>query len=202
MISFIDYTKSRAPLDVVIEELKDSDVVLDVEVIKPQLPELIVNVLTYPLLCLDVRCILIHITGMSEMLRYLYSRFGSAAKALMYYAGYSSAKGMIGELKKVKEAEKIDILRACLQLFQACGYGRFEILYSKLKPVNILIRAYDLFECEPFRGRMEEANSHFFRGILAGVVEAITGEEVIALEDKCIAKGDPFCQFIITRRIK
>ena len=43
----------------------------------------------------------------------------------------------------------------------------------------------------------KEPSSHMFRGMLAGVIEEIANRQVISLEEKCIAKGDPYCQFVV-----
>ncbi len=199
MISFIDYSKIKAPLEQVIGELKELNDVLEVDVIKPQLPGLIVNELFYSLTCLDDRCVLIHISNIGEVLRYLYERFGPAAKTIMYHAGYGGIKDAIGVLKKITGLKGLSLMKACLRLFQAYGFGRFQVTFYRLKEI-LVVRAYDLFECEVFRGKLKQPNSHIFRGILAYIAEEVVGKEVEVEETKCIAKGDPYCQFVIRPR--
>ena len=59
------------------------------------------------------------------------------------------------------------------------------------------IETEDLFECSPFKGKMQESTSHFFRGYLSGVVSKALGKELIAREERCIAKGDGTCYFVV-----
>ncbi len=197
IMSFLDFDKALISVNELVKKLMELDEVLGVEVVKPQFPGLVVNDLLYPISCLDFRCVLVHIDGIGKLLEFLYGKFGSAAKVLMYYAGYSSTKGIIKGLKRITGLKGLPLLRACLQLFQACGYGKFQVSYHKFMPASIVIKAFNLFECEPFKGKMREANSHIFRGVLACIIEEVTGKKAIVLEGKCIAKGDPYCQFIV-----
>jgi len=197
MISFIECGKVKTPIDEVTSKLRGLDVVLDVEMVKPQHPNLIINDLMYPITFMGVRGILIHIAGLGEVLKYLYSKFGSSAKVLMYYAGYGSIKGMVKGLKRATGLRDERLLDICLKMFKAVGFGDFKITYYNLNPIYVVVEAYDLFECTPFKNKLKEPNSQVFRGILAGIVEEITGKRVTSVEEKCIAKGDPYCQFTI-----
>jgi len=200
MISFVDYTRVQESIEELANKLRELNVVLDVTVVKPQMPGLIVNELLYPLSYMGVRVVCFHIACIGELLRQLYNKFGPSAKALMYYAGYSGIKKIVGALYGITGLKDLALLHACLQLFKASGFGEFEIKSFNLKPVHISIEAYDLFECVPFKGELKEPNSQIFRGILAETVEEIAREPALAIEEKCIAKGDPYCKFIIKRR--
>ena len=197
MLSFIECSRVKAPLDLIIEKLKELDVVLDVKVIKPNTPGLVINDLLYPLSCLGVRIFCLHVTGWGALLKYLYDKFGASAKALLYYAGYGSIRGMVKGIKKITGLKDVRLLGACLQLFKASGFGDFKIIRFSLNPLNVIIRVHDLFECVTFKGMSKEPSSHMFRGMLAGVIEEIANRQVISLEEKCIAKGDPYCQFVV-----
>ena len=196
MIAFIDYSKTKTPLREIASKIKDLDVVIEAKIIKPQLPGIIINDLAYPIKCLEHRCILVHVDGIRAILEYLYGKFGYAAKTLMYYIGYGSIKEVVRRIKKTTGLRGIPLLEACLKMFQAHGYGKFQVTPSKLKPI-ILVKAYELFECVPFKGKLEEPNSQLFRGVLAGMAEEVLRKEVEVIETKCIGKGDPYCLFAI-----
>ncbi|RLF10226.1 MAG: hypothetical protein DRJ98_06565 [Thermoprotei archaeon] len=59
------------------------------------------------------------------------------------------------------------------------------------------MRFYDLFECVPVKYQKEKPNSEFFRGILSGGLSVIFDKVLLAVETKCIAKGDPYCEFVV-----
>jgi len=197
MIAFVDFSRSTSTVDDVVEKLRELDVVREVEVVKPQIPGLLINKFMPILSVLGTRCIIIHVTGLSRILHYLYEKFGESAKVLMYYGGYGSIKDMVKGIRKMTGLGDLNLLNVCLQLFQSCGYGTFEITQFNIEPLHIVIRAYNLYECEPLKGKMSESNSQLFRGILAGLIEEIVNKKVIVIEDKCLAKGDPYCQFVI-----
>ncbi len=198
-MAFVDYSNAKASIEEIVYKLRGLDVVLEVEATEPQLPGLIVNDLGFPLKCLRQNCVLIHINIIGEILRYLYEKFGSAAKVLMYYAGYSSIKDIIKNLRKITGLRGMHLLKACLKMLQAYGYGKFQAKYSRLERM-IMVKAVELFECMPFKGKLEEPNSHIFRGILAGIIEEILREEIEVVETKCIAQGDPYCLFVARPR--
>ena len=63
-------------------------------------------------------------------------------------------------------------------------------------------RVYDSIECGFFEGSGKPRGA-FVRGIAAGIAAALWGappERVEAEEVKCVAKGDPHCEFRIRRR--
>ena len=63
-----------------------------------------------------------------------------------------------------------------------------------------IIKVYDLFECLPFKGKLMVPRSHFFRGYLAGVFKNLFEANYTVKEIACIAKGDPYCRFIVARK--
>ena len=67
---------------------------------------------------------------------------------------------------------------------------------ASANPPEATIRIYDSFECEL---GLESGGpySHLIRGMLAGVLTVIFNRRMRAEERKCIASGDPYCEFTI-----
>jgi len=70
--------------------------------------------------------------------------------------------------------------------------------FDEEKP-RLVVRLRDLFECRLFKGRKNKPNSHFMRGILAGILEELFGVKIKVKEEKCVAMGDPYCEFVAER---
>ena len=91
-----------------------------------------------------------------------------------------------------------ELLVEVLKAYQASGWGRVELVRCDLHAANIVLRLYDSFECKVFRDIGRPA-SQFIRGHLSGLLSGLLGAEVRAIETKCIAKGDPYCEFYTER---
>ena len=63
---------------------------------------------------------------------------------------------------------------------------------------KIIIRHDKLWECEVQKGLVDKPASHLLRGVLAGFFKELLGKRVDVNETKCIALGDPYCQFEIS----
>jgi predicted hydrocarbon binding protein len=76
------------------------------------------------------------------------------------------------------------------------GWGILE--YAEINPEagEAKIRVYQSYECETGKGS-EKPYGHFIRGILAGFFANIFEKEAKAVETKCIATGDPYCEYVI-----
>ena len=67
-------------------------------------------------------------------------------------------------------------------------------LYMELAKGKVIV--YDSFECELFRGS-DRPRSNLVRGMIAGWATELFKRKVSVKEVKCIAKDDPYCEFVI-----
>ncbi len=79
----------------------------------------------------------------------------------------------------------------------AWGLGRMEVVEASATPPQVVMRVYDCFECELGIGARKPF-SNFIRGILAALIAQLFNGRMEAKELKCVAKGDPYCEFKIT----
>ena len=89
-----------------------------------------------------------------------------------------------------------DVMRVWTTLLTALGYGIFSVV--KADPRKTVIRVYDSVECSALRD-IEEEGSHFVRGVVAGGISELYGETMVAEETRCIARGDPYCEYSISK---
>jgi len=117
---------------------------------------------------------------------------GSGGAAIIYNIGLIMGKGAFQYHMKIAGGDKREALSVNRDFFKACGLGDIE--YKVINLDKAVIRVYNSFECEVFKNLGRTA-SHFIRGIIAGWLSAFWEKDVEINETKCIAKGDPYCEF-------
>lgn len=149
------------------------------------------------------RYILTGETGMRGDVRELRKRFGDQAHAILYYIGFSRGIEVYETLLKPLGAGAG--LRKTLELLLLYGHqrGRYRGRIAKYavqgRPGDtIILHIYDNWECLTVKQLgIPGPASPLERGVIAAVVEQVTGRRVSVEEPKCIAKGDPYCVFRI-----
>jgi len=129
------------------------------------------------------------INSLFKMLRDL----GSGGLAIMYHMGFEAGRAMAIRLKGHFRTNE-STLRYMLLYLESLGHGMFSIEeYDECRGCRII--AYNLLECIDVKS--DKPNSQLCRGILAGALSALWNKDIEVIETKCIAMGDPYCEFII-----
>ncbi len=117
-----------------------------------------------------------------------------------YLGGFDVAKKLNKMFGGLPLEEKI---RAYLSFATLRGWGEFSLQELSLDPLKIIIR----YENSYIKGRYESADEgkcFYFTGIAAVIEEFLKFEgityEVEAVETKCVAKGDPHCEFLFHKK--
>jgi len=142
------------------------------------------------------RAVVMRVEGLRAMLDAVKSSDPREGEAAIYAQGFSFGKTAWEDLMSVHRPKSKDTLAEMLKIYIATGWGRIEL--SELNPVHrtARVRLSDGFECSGLSTGKPE--SHFISGHLAGAFSAYFGSDVKAVETKCIAKGDPHCEFDIS----
>ena len=139
----------------------------------------------------DDRAIIFSRRVYEALLKGMREKFGSAGEAILYYEGFQ-----IG-YETCKNYVSIEHLIEDIKfLHKIMGWATIQEMRIDLERKRAKIRVARNFERELYR-RSNRPYSYFYRGILAGLFSRIFNEEVRARETKCIAKGDPYCEFEI-----
>jgi len=197
--SFVDLTDTEFKIEDVVERLKEVDVVLDVKFSKRE-GELAIDELCFPVTLMDERYVLFKVDTVGKAFSRLFEIFGSGAATIIHSMGVESGMRGAEKFKTEYGLEKRQALDAVLKEVMAKGWGVSEVEVFDERRNEAVIRVYELFECLPFKGRLKEPKSHLFRGYLEGAFKTIFKTEYMANETECIAKGDPYCRFIVTQR--
>lgn len=130
----------------------------------------------------------------SGMLTHIREVFGSGGSVIAYQLGYSTGEKDAQEMIAALGEEKVvSNLPRSLNLYLAQGWGIPEVVETSIDPLSLTVRFTDNFECVGLRA--SRPNSHFMRGLLAGLMKALFNKNVECMELKCLATGDDFCLF-------
>jgi len=202
LIVYFD-VKDPKVIDEMVSDILRLGFVEDVKVLKPKIPGLLIDTESFPLrMGVKQRAIVFGDIIYRGLLRESRRRFGSTAEAFLFYLGLFS--GEEAARSDMELAFQLNIRDPVLvfstitaPLMKALGYCSIEIV--KIEPENTsIIRVYDSFECEIGKPS-DKPFSHFLRGFIAGLFSGLFKQKYTVKETKCIAKGDPYCEFIITR---
>ena len=194
-----DFSKSSEKPEVMVKKFTSLDNVVSATLVKPQVKGVLVDELHFPIIdtsgrrkiMLSQENLRFFVVGIRELL-------GSAGLALLYREGL-----VVGEriwkrysglgFKSLEEGlERLMIGSLVL------GRYRGEIVKLSTDERRIIIRLYNNWECEVAKKHnILGPASYFEKGVLAGLIKGYTGKDVKIEEVKCIAKGDPYCEFEI-----
>ena len=130
------------------------------------------------------------------LIKKLKETIGEAAELTLYLAGYNMGTKAYkkDEIMGGRDAQRlISISKA---YFKAKGYGKLQVEKLDLDGKKATLKIYDSFECSLFKDS-KKPQSQLIRGMLVGWYTGFFKEEMKVTETRCIAKGDPYCQFEI-----
>jgi len=118
----------------------------------------------------------------------------SGAAVLQYNTGKAVGKRVAESLSKIFGVEGIEIISAVIQAVQTTGWGIVEARDVDLKRGRETIIIRECFEALAWRKKPYKA-CHWARGYIAGTACVTFGRPMEAVEVKCLAAGDEYCEF-------
>lgn len=172
---------------------------MDVQTIKSKVEGLIADTISNPLLMGGERAIIMRSSGYKGLIKGIRERFGSAGEAFLFYNGveigteYAKSHRYLGQKIGITDPVRIfdDIT---VSMFNCVGYGFAQIFKLTANPPYMLGRVYHSFECELGSGATQPY-SRFLRGMIVGVLTTLFDTKMAVEETKCMAMGDPYCEF-------
>ena len=196
---FIDLTGVYSSLEEVKAQLEKLDVVIEVKAFEPEIPGIIIDTAHFPLKFMGEEAVVMDIRHIEQMFGRLDEVFESGAYVILYEMGRRAGQAFAREVEEAFDMGKEDILRIMGALAIPRGWCIPEIVEWDEKAPRLVVRMRDLFTCKSFAGKKERPMGHFMRGVLAGMVEELTGVRVKVKETRCVAMGDPYCEFVVER---
>ena len=183
----------------IVKAIKDVPGVEEVEYAPPLFDGVALDMWSYPPTFSGDRVIFMRKGLYESMLKEGWKRLGGSFAALLYYAYFHAGQDIYTKFYSKYKQESGGSIKLAEELFRLFGYGILK--FTKLTDTEALVKVYDSFECSIFKGA-EEPRGAIVRGLLAGWAAGYWGasyDEILVKEEKCIAKGDPYCQYHIYR---
>ncbi len=131
------------------------------------------------------------------MLSTVREAYGSGGDAIVYGQGLAAGRGDAEALVRILGKDTaVAHMGELTSLYTALGWGRTTVQEPELGPLKARLRVEENMECEGKRTR--KPYSEFLKGHITGVAEVLLGIKARCAEEKCIARGDPCCEFVIT----
>lgn len=94
-----------------------------------------------------------------------------------------------------------DVMKWGPDLISLAGWGKVTVRTKKDSEKSVVITLEKSANAIVY-GRCDKPVDDFFRGLVCGAWSYVYGEELDAVETKCMSKGDSFCEFVIMPKAK
>jgi len=142
------------------------------------------------------------IIPMKRYWEYVRRIMGAEGEAVMAYeAGKEAAKELIELIRKEFKLEGEELLKAMIELFSELKMGKVSIIHPirELEEGEVVIRVEDSYIARCLYERSDRPVCNLIRGEIAGLMEEVMGLKMDAEETKCLAMGDEYCEFVVSR---
>jgi predicted hydrocarbon binding protein len=197
---FIDSTKiSEEELKSLIDEIRMNvgEFNADVRVYTSPVDGVAIDPYSFPITAMGSRAIIIMYHSLRGIISGL-SRIG--AEMILNIVGREIGKAgfEIHERMVGRDIEKLMKLHEAR--FMMSGFGIMKVEHMDMEAYEFTVKIMYSIECEILEELKRPSGSYFIKGILEGWFSELTGKDMVAYEEKCISRGDPYCQFKIKPR--
>ena len=197
IIIFADLTGREYLIDDIIRDIRLVNLVDYVRCNSPKFNGLASCNNCYFLTLMKERVVVFRKTLYEIFAKRLREELGSGYTAWLYQLGIALGKSAYRSNKELIGEDFEKLLKLGSVMFEQVGFGRVKIVEADALKGRVVIRVSDSFECELYKGQTSEPSSFFIKGMLKGYFDELIKRDVKVIETKCIAKGDPYCEFII-----
>lgn len=196
---FVNVSKAERSIHELREELQRLDVVLDVKFKEPKPAPF--EIMHFPLLHGDTRAVIIPIGMFWAMWNGFESILTpSGLAAVLYDTGKKVGEYIATRLSEIYNLHNTELVKAVFQASQATGWAIAEVNNLDSEQLSGTVILHDCFEAAAWRKKTQKA-CNWTRGYIAGVMSKVFGKPVEAVEVKCSATGDEYCEFNIQTKI-
>lgn len=202
-IIFIDFTGSDVRPEELAREFMALDFVDKVEIIRPKFEGFIADDVSFPVMLGGRRAIIFSEPALRGFLIDFRKKLGTGGEAMLYHigreVGMERARNINQNAERIGVKDLRDKLEMGMLLLQCLGYAIPEIVEFSEEPPYLKIRLQNSIECELGRGAGKPF-SHYVRGMITGYASELLQRDLLAEETRCIAMGDPYCEFEVKPR--
>ena len=186
LLIFADLTGCRGREETLAREIESLEFVDSVQVTKPVFNGLTVCNTLFPLTLLGERAVIFRRPLYEAFIKRMRERMGTGYTAILYYIGCEIGRIAFSSHQGISEGSFEALIAINKELFRVVGFGSMEIIQFNPEEKKAIVRVWDNFECELFKGS-STPQSNLIRGMLAGWLGGLFNTEMYAQETKCIA---------------
>jgi predicted hydrocarbon binding protein len=139
------------------------------------------------------RCIILTQARIEEICSRLSEIFQSGAEVIMFEAGKAAGKRFVEETSDITKVDKQLFLKTVSQRFTDAGLGKIEIVEFDLEQAEVKFRIWNNFFAE--LGCEKSMYRSCIEGFVSGMYEQIMHKTPKIQKTKCVANGDPYCEW-------
>lgn len=109
-------------------------------------------------------------------------------------------KGWADTVKQTYGLKSKDYFRWLIDISNIAGWGKSELIKFRDETFSGIFRTSSGLIAETFKGKANSPVCHIWRGLTAGGLTSVFDRDIDWAEDKCLAQGDPYCEFIFEPR--
>ena len=132
----------------------------------------------------------------------LYSSFQSGASVILYDMGLGYGE-LMGENMNKMGVSRLKVIKDFMELGKKHGYGVFNTPFLKMILTGLqgepVVRLEDSFFATSI-GHTGKAECYLMAGIIAGASQVLLDKKFVCVEEKCLCKGDGYCEFKLRNR--
>jgi predicted hydrocarbon binding protein len=144
-----------------------------------------------------IRMMAVGSVGWATIEKELSSTFMTGSAVILQRMGYSNGR-YLGRLAKTREVAPAQTYEALQNFAMELGYGEMRLVGGDLYGGQARILVKNCFFCLHIRESTDPV-CHLLSGVMGGVADEIIGATHRVVEEKCVAKGDNVCEFLVER---
>ena len=148
------------------------------------------------------RGILLPITSYQYLFEILFKEFGEKMFDILYESGFKHGKNSVIESRKKFRLTKTEYLNNIIRAGNLMGLGEAKI--KSIDKNRVVIRLINSPMVEIFKNmglKIKRPVDSFEEGIFTGIFSEIYKSKMISKETKCVFLDDPYCEFVIEKKI-
>lgn len=199
-ICFIDVTESKITLNDLKEIIEKQPYTISVDVWASPIPGIIYDKLCFPTSVHGEESLIMRYSTFSSIIDGLRRYAGKTATIIFYHLGYYSGEEFSNYVREKLKPLNISIAslaKIAFDLIRSLGDYDPELVNLDVENGRAIVHVHNSFEANPFRGVFKEPSCQFVRGNISGLLSGLIGRKLVAVERKCIASGDPYCEFYV-----
>jgi hypothetical protein len=197
--AFLDVSKAKQDINQLKNVLLELDVIEDARIEEPKPAPF--EIMHFPTLHANTRAVIVPIGSFWALMDKLEKILTpSGLTALHYDAGKNVGEHMAIRLKEIYKLSHDELIQAFAQAQKAIGWGvmEFQNVDSEHSGGTVVVR--DCFEAVAW-GKKNYKVCDWTRGAIAGFMSVIFGKPVEVREEKCLANGSEYCEFVIQSKL-